>query len=160
MSPRDDAWYAPGSLDVGGDDVGPDVVRAAGGVVVRPGLDGSGIEVLIAHRPRYDDWTIPKGKLDPGETWEQAALREVEEETGYRCRLGEPVAEVRYRDHRGRPKVVRYWAMTIVGGEFVANDEVDEVRWLAPRDAAAILTYEHDRPLVESLLPTVHPPFT
>jgi 8-oxo-dGTP diphosphatase len=147
VSPRGDVGQAPGS----GDDLGPDVVRAAGGVVVRPGIDGVGVEVLIAHRPRYDDWTIPKGKLDPGETWEQAALREVAEETGYRCRLGEPVAEVHYRDHKGRPKVVRYWSMTVDGGDFEANDEVDEVRWLAPADAASLLTYEHDRPLVERL---------
>ncbi|MCB0976185.1 MAG: NUDIX hydrolase [Acidimicrobiales bacterium] len=132
--------------------LGTEFVRAAGGVVTRP-VAGDGrssvedVEVLVVHRPRYDDWTIPKGKLDPGETWEQAALREVEEETGLRCDLCEPVAEVRYRDNKGRPKAVRYWRMTVIDGEFTPNDEVDEIRWLTPAEAAALLTYEHDRTL-------------
>lgn len=150
MSPRQDP--EPGSTDATGWDEFAGVVRAAGGVVVRPSrnpgesTDG-GVEVLVVHRPRYDDWTIPKGKLDPGETWEQAALREVEEETGLRCDLGEPVAEVRYRDHKGRPKAVRYWRMTVLDGTFTANDEVDEIRWLDPASASELLTYDHDRTL-------------
>ncbi len=131
-----------------------DLVRAAGGIVARP-VD-EGVEVLLVHRPRYDDWTFPKGKLDPGETWEEAALREVLEETGFRCRLGEEVAQVRYRDHRDRPKLVRYWAMTVTDGEFAANDEVDEARWLTSELAADLLTYGHDA----DLLPVVHLPFT
>ncbi|MBX3313196.1 MAG: NUDIX hydrolase [Actinobacteria bacterium] len=133
-----------------------DLVRAAGGVVTRPG--GVGVELLVVHRPRYDDWSLPKGKLDPGETWEEAALREVHEETGYRCHLGEEVGQVSYRDRKDRPKLVRYWAMRVVGGGFEPNDEVDELRWLAPADAAAILTYEHDRSMLGS--PKVAAAFT
>jgi 8-oxo-dGTP diphosphatase len=117
-------------------------VEAAGGVIWRPGDDG--VEVLVVHRPRYDDWTFPKGKLDPGESHEQAALREVEEETGLRCRLGEEVAAVSYRDQRGRSKRVRYWAMTVDGGEFEPNAEVDRIRWLPIPQARAVLTYGHD----------------
>lgn len=126
-----------------------DLVRAAGGVIRRGAVPGGDSEILLVHRPRYDDWTIPKGKLEPGEAWEAAALREVAEETGMRCRLVEALAEVRYRDHKARPKLVRYWLMEAVGGEFEANDEVDEIRWLAPAAAAPLLTYEHDRKLAE-----------
>lgn len=124
-------------------------VRAAGGVVVRTGPDGP--EVLVVHRPRYDDWSFPKGKQDPGETDEQTALREVAEETGLVCRLGAPLPDVRYRDHQDRPKVVRYWVMHLDDDPgFFPNDEVDEVRWLAPDAAVATLTYDHDRSLVRS----------
>ena len=70
-------------------------------------------QVCLVHRPRYDDWTLPKGKLDRGESFEDAALREVWEETGLRCRLGEELEPARYRDHKGRPKLVRYWAMEV-----------------------------------------------
>ena len=120
-------------------------VRAAGGVIERDGL------VAVVHRPRYDDWSLPKGKLDRGESWEQAALREVLEETGLECELGDPLPEVRYMDQRGRPKTVRYWRMLVTGGEFAANDEVDAIRWLAPAEAAELLSYEHDRRLVQAL---------
>jgi 8-oxo-dGTP diphosphatase len=126
-------------------------VRAAGGIVTRP-REGGGTEVCVAHRPRYDDWSLPKGKLDPGETWEQAALREVEEEIGLRCRLGrELLPPVTYTDDRGHPKTVRYWLMDAVDGEFVPNEEVDEVRWLELHAAADLLTYEHDQELVAGL---------
>ena len=125
-------------------------VRAAGGVIVRP-RDGGGIEVCVCHRPRYDDWSLPKGKLDPGESWEQAALREVLEEVGLRCRLGREVDSVQYTDHQGRPKTVRYWMMEPVDGAFTPNEEVDEVRWLELSAAAALLTYEHDQELVAGL---------
>ena len=124
----------------------PAEVNAAGGVVVRGG------EVCLVHRPRYDDWTLPKGKLDDGESFEDAALREVWEETGLRCRLGAELEAVRYRDQKDRPKVVRYWVMEVVEDEgFAPNDEVDELRWLPPAAAAELLTYAHDRSLVDAL---------
>jgi len=127
-----------------------DLVRAAGGLVTRPGPDG--VEVLVVHRPRYDDWSLPKGKAEPGEADEETARREVEEETGYGCALGEEVASHRYVDRRGRDKQVRYWRMTVEReGAWVPNDEVDERRWLAPADAVDLLTYAADRELVATL---------
>jgi 8-oxo-dGTP diphosphatase len=117
-------------------------VRAAGGVVVRDA------QVALVHRPKYDDWALPKGKLDAGESWEDAALREVHEETGYRCALREELSSVEYIDPKGRPKTVRYWRMDVLEGEFAANDEVDELRWLGLDDALERLTYDHDRDLV------------
>jgi 8-oxo-dGTP diphosphatase len=121
-------------------------VQAAGGVVVRDG------RVAVVHRPDYDDWTLPKGKLDPGERFEQAALREVEEETGLRCALGRELPAVRYRDQKDRPKVVRYWLMEVEAGEErVPNEEVDELRWLPPAEARALLTYRRDAELLEGL---------
>ena len=125
-------------------------VLAAGGVVVRRGADG-GVEVLLVHRPRYDDWSLPKGKCDPGEGFEATAVREVREETGYEVVVGEELAPTRYLDHKGRPKLVRYFSMEVRGGGFVANDEVDEIRWVAPDAARALLTYAHDRDLLAAL---------
>ena len=114
-------------------------VQAAGGVVLRDGL------VALVHRPRYDDWSLPKGKLDPGESFEEAALREVEEETGLRCRLVRELPTVRY-DVRGRLKEVRYWAMEVDDEiPFVPNDEVDQVRWVGQQEALALLSYDRDR---------------
>ena len=136
-----------------GDDAGNDVVRAAGGAVWRWGP--SHIEVLLIHRPRYDDWTLPKGKVDPGEEEADAALREVAEETGLRCELGAELATTRYHDRRGRPKVVRYWAMKVDGHAtepFRSNDEVDELAWLAVDKAADRLTYDRDREVLEALI--------
>jgi 8-oxo-dGTP diphosphatase len=124
-------------------------VRAAGGVVVRG--EAPGAELLLIHRPRYDDWSLPKGKLEPGESWEQGALREVEEETGMRCELGPALEPARYCDHKGREKEVRWWLMRPLDGEFTPGDEVDEVRWLTPAEAVELLDYEHDRVLVRSL---------
>ena len=121
-------------------------VEAAGGVVVRDGL------VCLVHRPRYDDWSLPKGKLDAGESFEQAALREVEEETGLVCSLEEELAPIEYHDRKHRPKVVRYWRMTVVEDPgFEPNDEVDELRWMDPGDAADLLSYERDKSLLASL---------
>ena len=131
--------------------VDPDAaeVKAAGGVVWRRA--GDTIAIAIAHRPRYDDWSLPKGKLDAGESWEDGALREVEEETGIRCRLGEELEPVNYEDRKGRDKVVRYWLMEPEDDtDFVPNDEVDQLRWLAPEDAVALLSYPHDKELVLS----------
>lgn len=127
-----------------------EVVRAAGGIVMLS--DGEEPRIALVHRPRYDDWTFPKGKLLDGEPDDQAALREVEEETGLRCRLGNPVDSVTYTDRSGRPKVVRYWRMTPDGGEFRPNDEVDELRWVGPDEAMVLLTYGHDRDLLRSVL--------
>ena len=115
-------------------------VQAAGGVV----LDGDG-RVVLVHRPQYDDWTLPKGKLDAGESFENAALREVEEETGLRCRLVRELPSIEYPDAKGRRKIVRYWLMEIdadVG--FVPGDEVDELRRLPPDEALQLLTYDRD----------------
>jgi 8-oxo-dGTP pyrophosphatase MutT (NUDIX family) len=118
---------------------GGTIVRAAGGVVVREGP-----EVLLVHRPKYDDWTFPKGKAEDGESDEDCAMREVEEETGLRCRLGAELPSTRYRDSRGRQKVVRWWQMEVESGSFVPNREVDEIRWLPPGEAASVLSYERD----------------
>jgi len=120
------------------------LVRAGGGVVLRDG------EVLLVHRPRYDDWTFPKGKADEGETDEECALREVHEETGLRCVLGEELGETRYIDAKGRPKRVRWWRMEPLGDDgFAPNDEIDELRWLDPDTARALLTYDRDRALLD-----------
>jgi 8-oxo-dGTP diphosphatase len=124
-----------------------DEVQAAGGVVWRRSGDG-GIEIALVHRPKYDDWSLPKGKLDEGEGFEEAALREVWEETGMRCELGRDLGETRYRDNKDRPKVVRYWAMSDAQGDFEPNDEVDELRWVSIDEAQGMLSYEFDRDLV------------
>jgi len=121
------------------------VVRAAGGLVVRDG------EVLLVHRPQYDDWSFPKGKCDDGESDEACALREVEEETGLRCELIDELGRTSYRDAKGRPKIVRYWRMRAVTGEFVPHDEVDAIRWETPENAARVLSWPRDIPLLERL---------
>ena len=125
-------------------------VKAAGGLVWRRGAGG--VEVAVVHRPHRQDWSLPKGKLDPGETFEAAALREVEEEIGLRCRLGRELSPVTYTDNKGRSKLVRYWLMEPQGGEFIPNAEVDELRWLIPSAAVELLSYPHDRELVASAL--------
>jgi 8-oxo-dGTP pyrophosphatase MutT (NUDIX family) len=122
-------------------------VRAAGGIVHRQGDDGT--EVLVVHRPKYQDWSLPKGKLDLGESPEQAALREVEEETGWRCRLGEHVGKNEYRDRDGRAKRVDWWLMEPVDGEFAPNNEVDEIRWVPLHQARELLTHDDDYRLIE-----------
>ena len=124
-------------------------VRAAGGLVVRE--RGGERQVAVIHRPRYDDWSLPKGKLHPGEEWEVGALREVREETGFDCELREELESATYLDRKGRRKLVRYWLMRPLGGEFEAGDEADELRWLTPAEAGSLLTYEHDRKLVTAL---------
>jgi 8-oxo-dGTP diphosphatase len=123
-----------------------DRVEAAGGVVLRDG------KVLLVHRPRYDDWTLPKGKLDPGESFEDAALREVCEETGLRCSLGRELPATHY-EVDGRPKIVRYWLMTPDGdAAFVPNDETDDVRWVTRDEAFERLTHDRDRDVVAAAL--------
>ncbi len=125
-------------------------IEAAGGVLIREREDGER-EVAVVHRPRYDDWSLPKGKLEDGESFKRAAEREVEEETGYSCRLGEELPSNSYRDHKGRRKKVRWWLMTPTAGAFEANDEVDELRWLSLEAAVELLDYEHDRELLAEL---------
>jgi 8-oxo-dGTP diphosphatase len=124
-------------------------VRAAGGLVFR--IRNGETEIVLVHRPAYDDWAFPKGKLHAGETEEDAALREVEEETGLRCTLGSEVGTTRYQDSRGRDKVVRYWQMTPVGGVLAPANEVDDALWVGLRDASALLTYARDRDLLSRL---------
>jgi 8-oxo-dGTP pyrophosphatase MutT (NUDIX family) len=126
-------------------------VRAAGGVVWRH--DGDRMLVAVVHRPRYDDWSLPKGKLDPGETWEDAALREVVEEAGLVCELDQELPTVFYTDHKGRSKAVRWWAMELIEDNgFEPNEEVDELRWVSPAEAAGLLTYPTDRTTLEAAL--------
>ena len=124
-------------------------VEAAGGVVWRRA--GERIEIVLVHRPRYDDWSLPKGKLDEGESFEDAAVREVEEETGLSVALGRFIAETTYEDHKGRGKLVRYWAMRAGEGEFAPDDEVDDLRWVALGEAGGMLSYEFDRELVQKV---------
>ena len=124
-------------------------VRAAGGVVWRRGEVGA-VEVLVVHRPKYDDWSLPKGKVDGGESDEDAALREVEEETGLRCALGPELAATSYTDRNGRDKVVRYWSMSPVAGSFTPTREVDQVRWAHLDEASALLSYGRDRDVLAS----------
>ena len=127
------------------------VVQAAGGVVTRNARDGT-LEVLVVHRPRYDDWSLPKGKLEPGESFEEAARREIEEETGVQVELGAALPTTDYVDRHGRPKVVHYWRMTPVGETaWQPNDEVDETRWITVAEAGTLLSYEHDRRLVAAV---------
>ena len=128
-----------------------DEVRAAGGVLWRPA--GSSTEVAVVHRPRYDDWSLPKGKLEPGERWVGAAVREVREETGVDAVVGRRLGTTRYRvvqDRVERPKRVRWWALRAAGGTFSATSEVDELRWLPPEEALALV--DRDREPLERFL--------
>ena len=127
-------------------------VKAAGGAVWReaPSVAG-GVEVLVVHRPRYGDWSLPKGKVDPGETELGAARREVHEETGFTCSVGPELVSVHYLDRKGRTKRVRYWSMQVSSGAFEPNDEVNEARWLSFEAAAGLLSYPHDQVVLESL---------
>jgi 8-oxo-dGTP diphosphatase len=137
-----------GEFDLG--DGKPDI-SAAGGVVLRRDEEGR-TRVAVIHRPKYEDWSLPKGKLEKGEGWRQAALREVKEETGYECEAGPELPHVSYLDRKSRRKLVRYWLMEPIRGEFKAHDEVDELRWLTPYEAYEILTYPHDKELVRKAL--------
>ena len=125
------------------------LVRAAGGVVRKNGAKGQ-LRLAVVHRPGYDDWSFPKGKLDRGETLEEAALREVEEETGLRCRLVTALGCTAYSDHKGRDKVACYYLMDVVGGRFKAGSEIDEVRWVTVDEALDLLSYRRDRALLRA----------
>jgi 8-oxo-dGTP pyrophosphatase MutT (NUDIX family) len=127
-----------------------ETVRAAGGLVHRRDEDGLD-EILVVHRPAYDDWSFPKGKLEAGEREEDAAVREVEEETGLRCRLEQEVATTRYRDGRGRPKTVRYWLMGPTAGAVAPANEVDDARFVPLAEARRLLTYARDVELLDAL---------
>lgn len=127
-----------------------DLVRAAGGIVWRISKRGR-LEVAVCHRPHREDWTFPKGKLDEGESYEEAALREVFEETGLVCRLEDFVGTTQYVHRKGQPKVVAYWLMSVKRGKFAPNDEVDELRWLPPAKARELLTFPHDAELLGAL---------
>ena len=126
-----------------------EIVRAAGGVVVRRA--GGELEVLVVHRPEYDDWTFPKGKVEQGETDEECAVREVEEETGLLCSLGRELAPTSYNDARDRPKTVRYWSMEVVGGTLQFEFEVDDARFVTMAEARALLSYARDADLLSEL---------
>ena len=133
------------------DEIRESIIRAAGGVLWRNNGE-EGLEVALIHRPRYDDWTFPKGKLTPGESDVDGAVREVLEETGYRVTMGRPLGEVRYvKKQRGatRPKVVRYWAMQADGGSFSKSHEVDKLRWVSTAEAEGTLTHPHDQELLK-----------
>ena len=127
-----------------------DVVQAAGGLVVR--RRGGNLEIAVVHRPVHRDWSFPKGKLEPGETFEQAARREVLEETGMTCRLVRFIGHTEYVDRKGRPKAVAYWVMAPEAGSFRPNGEVDELRWVTLEDATRLLTYPRDIELVVVLM--------
>jgi 8-oxo-dGTP diphosphatase len=142
-----------------------EIVRAAGGGVCRPPADSADAaepvdesgrvdrrcEIVLVHRPKYDDWTLPKGKLLPGEDDRHAALREVEEETGLRCSIARPIGAIDYRDATGRSKTVRYFLMRPRSGTFTPTHEVDRIVWLPLEQATEQLTYDHDRELLRAL---------
>jgi 8-oxo-(d)GTP phosphatase len=125
-------------------------VRAAGGVVWRRRPAGL-LEVLLVHRPAYDDWAFPKGKLESGESEPQAAIREVAEETGLRCLLGQELGQTAYADSRGRDKTVRYWAMGPPDRDPAPAHEVDDARWVELADAKSRLSYQRDLALLDAL---------
>jgi len=128
-----------------------DGVQAAGAVLWR--RTSSEIEVALVHRPKYDDWTFPKGKLDEGESHEEAALREVEEETACSGAMGVELASTSYSDAKGRSKTVRYWAMKLEReGDFVPNSEIDAVRWVRLDEAERVLSYAHDLDVLASFI--------
>ena len=126
-------------------------IKAAGGLVIRTSTKGP--KVLLVHRPDYNDWSFPKGKLDPGEKFKQAALREVLEETGFECKLHKPsLPSIYYEDRKGRSKEVRYWLMTTIAGDFEPNEEVDMIAWVHMEKVMDRLTYDKDREFFKELL--------
>jgi 8-oxo-dGTP pyrophosphatase MutT (NUDIX family)/phosphohistidine phosphatase SixA len=130
-------------------------VLAAGGLLWRGAVEPSGAErqIAIVHRPKYDDWSLPKGKVDAGEPLVVTARREVCEETGAIAICGQVVGEQRYRVAAGM-KYVRYWAMAYAGGDFTAQDEVDEMQWLPAHRAVRKLSYDHDRLMAQRFADT------
>ena len=109
------------------------------------------LQLAVVHRPVHQDWSFPKGKLEEGETFDGAARREVQEETGMSCRLIRFIGHTEYVDRKGRAKAVAYWVMEATGGSFTPNLEVDELRWVPLDEAYRLLTYPRDRELVAVL---------
>ncbi|KND41178.1 NUDIX hydrolase [Streptomyces stelliscabiei] len=132
------------------------LVRAAGCALWRRPSSAGGIELALVYRPKWSDWSLPKGKLKRDEDARDGALREVLEETGMRCALGPELPTVHYTDHQGRPKQVRYWAAEATRGTFTPNSEVSDLLWLPPEAATRRLTHERDRTVVSSLLEALH----
>jgi 8-oxo-dGTP diphosphatase len=126
-----------------------ELVQAAGGLLVR--RRAGKLEIALVHRPMHQDWSYPKGKLEEGETFEEAAQREVFEETGFVCRLLRFIGHTEYLDRKGRPKVVAYWVMAAEAGAFEPNEEVDELQWLDIASAGRQLTYDRDRELLAAM---------
>jgi 8-oxo-dGTP diphosphatase len=127
-----------------------DVVQAAGGLVIRRVDDV--LQIALVHRPEHHDWSFPKGKLEVGESFEEAALREVLEETGLVCRTLRFIGHTEYVDRKGRPKAVAYWVMAVEAGSFTPNGEVDELRWVTLAEAGYLLSYPRDRELAAVLM--------
>ncbi len=134
-----------------------DLIRAAGGIVHRFVLGGR-VEIACIYREARGDWTFPKGKLDAGETFEQAALREVVEETGMFCRVVRFVGTTNYTHRKGKPKIVAYYLMSVNEGEFAPNEEVDELVWLPLEQVRELLTWDRDQELFDLVLqlPDLH----
>ena len=144
--PPDQLWHMASSRQVTEDPLFAEgiTVWSAGGMVWRRSETGD-VEVVVCYRPYRVDWSFPKGKLQGSETFEEAAIREVFEETGLHCALGTYVGFVNYVDRKDRPKVVIYWLMEVTGGEFTINDEVSELRWVPVDEARQLVTYDRDR---------------
>jgi 8-oxo-dGTP pyrophosphatase MutT (NUDIX family) len=130
------------------EDAPVDLIRAAGGIVTRVGLAGR-VEVAVVYREARGDWTFPKGKLGEGESFEQAAVREVHEETGLRCTIARFAGTTSYTHRKGRPKIVAYYLMEVSDGEFAPNAEVDELVWIPLGELRERLTWDRDRELIE-----------
>lgn len=134
----------------------PEPIRAAGCVLWRRSALSGSLEICVIHRPKYDDWSHPKGKLEPDEAPLAAALREVREETGHTCTPGPSLPTAHYQTG-SRQKQVMYWAAESTGGHFTPNREVDRIRWLPPSEARSRLSHPQDRGLVDALLKALHP---
>jgi len=124
-----------------------DLIRAAGGVLFRTSRRGRD-KVAVVYREARGDWTFPKGKLDEGESFEEAALREVVEETGITAVIRRFVGSTNYTHRKGRPKIVAYYLMEAISGEFAPNEEVDELRWVTLDEAGELLTWDRDQELI------------